>query len=218
MKRIKYFIAATLLVFSLLLKQEEHEERVMSSSYTYKKYVAITFDDGPHKEYTEILLEGLKQRNVKATFFLVGKNIEGNEELVRRMYEEGHSIGNHTYSHIDLKTVNRIKAVEELNKTSELIYKITGIKPRYIRPPFGTVYKEASINDMTVVMWSVDTRDWEGLNADTIVNNVVDNAKDGDIILLHDIFLESVSAAFKIIDKLQQMGFEFVTVEDLIIE
>lgn len=185
----------------------------------YDRMIAITFDDGPNSQTTEELLDGLKERGVKATFFLIGKSIEGNEELIRRMSEEGHLIGNHTYSHIKLDASNMSAAIKEITDTNEIITSITGEEVKYIRPPYG-VYTDALLNNvnMTPVLWSVDPDDWATENASKIVNSVVKNAKNGDIILLHDIYASSVTAALEIIDRLQAKGFIFVTVDQLLLD
>lgn len=185
----------------------------------YENMIALTFDDGPRKATTEKLLDGLKERGVKATFFLIGSNIEGNEALIKRMYEEGHLIGNHTYSHIQLNTVNAQEAYDEVVKTNKIISDITGTQPKYIRPPYGTYSNNLLMKiNMTPVMWSVDPDDWNTNNTQRIVQSVVKNAKCGDIILLHDIYDTSVAAALEIVDQLQAKGFVFVTVDQLLLD
>ncbi len=179
------------------------------------KRVAITFDDGPHSIYTEQLLDGLKERNVVATFFVVGANIEENEEIIQRMNDEGHLIGNHTYSHTDICNLSVEQRNEEIYKTNERIKAITGETVGYIRPPFGNC-KDKNVDEMLVIMWNVDPRDWCIMDADVVVENIVKDVEAGDIILLHDIFKSSVEAALKVIDILKEKGYEFVTVEELI--
>ena len=178
--------------------------------------VAITFDDGPSSVYTEILLDGLKERGVKATFFLTGREIQYSEDVVKRMSEEGHIIGNHTYSHIDLKRTNYAQAKEEIEKTNDCIRKITGKNPKYIRPPYGDWDDRLLVEtDMDIVLWSVDPEDWKDQNADIVANRIIKNTKPGDIILLHDIFKTSVEAALIVIDDLQSKGYEFVTIDKI---
>lgn len=178
--------------------------------------VAITFDDGPSTVYTEILLDGLKERGVKATFFLTGREIQYSEAVVKRMSEEGHIIGNHTYSHIDLKRTNYAQAKEEIEKTNDCIRKITGKNPEYIRPPYGDWDDRLLVEtDMAIVLWSVDPEDWKDQNAKIVANRVIKHTKPGDIILLHDIFKTSVEAALIIIDELQSKGYEFVTIDKI---
>lgn len=180
------------------------------------KQVALTFDDGPHAVYTEKLLDGLKERGVKATFFLMGINIEGNEDIVQRISDEGHLIGNHTYNHVVLTNISLESACEDILKDNEAIYNITGMYPSYVRPPFGYWSDVLDTRTgLTAVLWDIDPRDWECQNAELIYQRVIDNVENGDIILLHDIFNSSVEAAFKIIDELQSEGYEFVTVDRL---
>ncbi len=181
--------------------------------------LALTFDDGPHSVHTEDLLDGLKERGVQATFFLLGCNIEGNEDIVKRMEEEGHLIGNHTYSHIQLTLLSDEKASEEILKTNLKIFDITGYVPEYLRPPFGSFSEElACAIDMDAVLWDIDTLDWKCKDSKHIVEYVCKNAKDGDIILLHDIYKSSVEAALEIVDYFMAEGYEFLTVDDLILE
>ncbi len=184
------------------------------------KCVAITFDDGPHPICTPRLLDGLKERNVVATFFVTGKSIEGNEAILKRISDEGHSIGNHTYDHVNLKKIPADEAINQIEKENELIYNITGKYPILIRPPFGE-YSRKMLDevDMILALWTVDPRDstktrpsWE------LTNKIVKNTKAGDIILLHDIFESSVDAALDSIDKLKEEGYTFVTLEDLILD
>lgn len=122
------------------------------------KRVALTFDDGPSPVYTEQLLDGLKERGVRAAFFIIGEKIEGNEDILKRMIKEGHIIGNHTFSHVQLSTVDYENGLEEIEKTNEAIYNACGITPKYIRPPFGSWNDKMTIDvNMTEVLWSVDT-------------------------------------------------------------
>lgn len=180
--------------------------------------VAITFDDGP-SIYTESLLEGLKQRQVKASFFLLGKNIQGKEAVVEEMYRQGHLIGNHTYSHVQLSKLSKEEAKEEIEKTSELIYNITGEYTNFVRPPYGDWEKELEyLVNMLPVFWSVDPLDWKTDDAKSVVKSVEKEIQDGDIILLHDSTESSVEAALGIVDDLQAKGYEFVTVDELLLE
>lgn len=189
------------------------------NDYMYDRIVAITFDDGPCSRTTNRLLDGLKERNVKATFFLVGENAESNEKVVKRMYEEGHLIGNHTYSHIKLDECNISSAVGEINKTNEIIKSITGEDVKYIRPPYGA-YSDKLLShvNMTPVLWSIDPDDWATTDTAYVVKSVVYKVKNGDIILLHDIYDSSVEAALEIIDRLSSKGFVFVTVDQLMLD
>lgn len=186
---------------------------------TEGKCIALTFDDGPHNECTEALLDGLKERNVRCTFFLMGQNIEGNEALVKRMKDEGHLIGNHSFSHIQLTKAGEKKVCEAVDRTSRIIEDITGEQPQYMRPPFGDWNEELECEvDMTTVLWSVDSLDWKLKNKNKIVKRVLKDAGEGDIILMHDIFPTSVDAALEIIDTLTRQGYTFVTVDELLID
>lgn len=185
----------------------------------FSGYLALTFDDGPKRGCTDDLLDGLKARGVKATFFLMGQSIEGNEDLVLRMRDEGHLVGNHSYRHMQLTKEGAGAVCRAVDKTSRLIEEITGKKPQYLRPPYGDWSEELECQvDMTTVLWSVDSLDWKLRDRQKIVSRVMDQARDGDIILLHDIFPTSVEAALELIDRLGGQGYTFVTVDELLIE
>ena len=181
--------------------------------------VALTFDDGPNARYTEALLDGLKERGIRASFFLAGQCIEGNEATVRRMAEEGHLIGVHCMEHRDLTREPEEEAVRQLMDTAAMIGAVTGRTPEYIRPPFGkwsSGLQEAV--PMEPVLWSVDSLDWKLQDTDRIVRRVLKDTEDGDIILMHDEFQTSVEAALEIIDNLLAKGYTFVTVDELTID
>ena len=181
--------------------------------------VALTFDDGPHQTCTPALLDGLKQRGVKATFFLMGENIAGKEALVQRMQEEGHLIGNHSYRHIQMTKEGAEQACAEIEQTEEIIRSITGSRPEYLRPPYGAWNEQLECRvNLTPVLWNVDSLDWKLQNTERIVRQVEKDVKSGDIILMHDIFKTSVEAALRIVDDLQKQGYEFVTVEELMVD
>ncbi|MDE6312348.1 MAG: polysaccharide deacetylase family protein [Lachnospiraceae bacterium] len=191
----------------------------MEISKTETKKIALTFDDGPHQKYTPMLLDGLKERNVKATFFLMGANAEKYPEIVKRMSMEGHVIGNHSYSHIELSAVREAQACTEITKTNQILTEYTGKAPEYIRPPFGAwSHNLDCVTSMIVVLWDIDPLDWKCQNTDQIVKRVVPKAEENAIILLHDSYETSVEAALQIIDKLQKENFEFVTVDEIILE
>ncbi len=187
------------------------------STESYSKVVAITFDDGPNWSTTTALLDGLRERGVRATFFIVGERIKGNEDLILRMKEEGHLIGNHSYSHTDLTKASEEQFMNEINETNRLIEEITGEPVKFIRPPCGYWNDElADKVDMTAVLWNVDPLDWCTDDVGVVVGRVMDDVEDGDIILFHDIYGSSVTAALEVIDQLADRGFVFVTVEELL--
>lgn len=214
--------AALLLVAVLLCVPgviEYRAETVAANSMADGKKIALTFDDGPHPYYTEQLLDGLKERNVKATFFVLGKHAEQYPELVKRMSDEGHLIGNHTYSHVQLNKRNSEAFKEELKKTSELIEELTGQEVQYVRPPYGTWDKkfEEELN-MFPVLWNIDPLDWSSSNVPGIVKKVTSKARENSIILMHDEYKTTVTAALQVIDELQKQGYEFVTVDELLFD
>lgn len=181
--------------------------------------IAFTFDDGPHPVWTEKLLDGLKERGIRATFFVIGQSAEEHPELIQRMLEEGNQVGNHTYSHVQLTACDTEKAMKEIKKTQEVIYQAAGFQPRYIRPPFGswseTLQEEICLE---TVLWDVDPYDWKVQNTDRIVNEILNQTKDGSIILLHDVYETSVEAALKAADIFMERGYRFCTVDEIMIE
>lgn len=182
--------------------------------------VALTFDDGPNAEYTEQLLDGLLKRDVKATFFVIGVNIEkeGNEKIIRRMYEEGHLIGNHTYHHVNLANLSYEDMEREIRMTDDLVREITGEEPFLVRPPFGSFPECAEEEDKLYVKWTVDSGDWSLKNTQEIVRRVVTDVEENDMILMHDCYETSVEAALQIVDILQAEGYEFVTADRLLMD
>lgn len=216
-----------LLLFNLFFVSEVEEKKsvatvtagVTPTANNTRKKIALTFDDGPHPEYTPMLLDGLKERNVSAAFFLMGENAEQYPEIVQRIDKEGHTIGNHSYSHVQLSAMEELEACKEMTKTNEVIKNITGKTPDYIRPPFGAwSHNLDCITNMIVVLWDVDPLDWECQNTDLVVKRVVSNVKEDDIILLHDSYLSTVEATFQIIDILEKEGYEFVALDEIILE
>lgn len=184
-----------------------------------KPKIAITFDDGPDPVYTEKLLDGLKARGAKASFFLMGKQAEAYPELVLRMQKEGHLIGNHTYSHLQLKDDDKEAFIAEVKKTNELLFQITGQEVEYVRPPYGSWDKNFESEFMMIpVLWTIDPKDWCSDNVAEIVQKVTDEAEENAIILMHDEYESSVEAALEIVDTLQKQGYEFVTVEELFLD
>lgn len=183
------------------------------------KKIAITFDDGPHPSYTEQLLDGLKERGVVATFFVTGEHAKLHPDVIRRMQDEGHLIGNHTYSHIQLTKSNREKFKTELIRTNEVIKEITGEDMVYVRPPYGSWDKsfEKELN-MFPVLWTIDPLDWCSGNVSRIVEKIVSKAEEDGIILMHDYYETSVTAALRAIDELIAEGYTFVTVEEILFD
>ena len=193
------------------------EQELMERSQAHPE-VALTFDDGPSPKYTPLLLDGLKERNVQATFFLLGKNVKENQELVQRMQAEGHLLGNHTYNHVQLNKIPETTAQQEILKTNNEIYEATGNYPEYMRPPYGAWKKNMELCvEMLPVFWDIDTLDWKSQNVDAILKAAGEEPEDGSIILMHDEYQTSVEAALLLIDRLKEKGYEFVTVDELIV-
>lgn len=185
--------------------------------------VALTFDDGPNRMYTETLLDGLKERDVKASFFLVGACIDGNESIVERMASDGHLIGVHCMQHTDLTKESEADAIRQLKETGEMIMAVTGTWPEYVRPPYGSWNERLgdAVREelhLTPTFWDVDSLDWKLQNTGKIVKKVVKDVENGDIILLHDEFGTSVEATFQIIDNLMAKGYTFVTIDELMVD
>ena len=180
--------------------------------------IALTFDDGPNARYTPLLLDGLRARNIHASFFLIGENIEGNEDILRQMQQDGHLIGNHTWDHVQLNKISSQKAQMEIEKTNNRIYEATGVYPSYVRPPFGAWIKDMELSvTMLPVFWDVDTLDWKSKNIDSILSIAEKQVHDGSIILMHDGYQTSVDAALKIADLFTQKGYVFVTADQLLV-
>lgn len=180
-----------------------------------KKYVAITFDDGP-SNYTNDILAILKKYDVNATFFILGNKIEAYQELLKTSLKNGNVIGNHSYNHKWLIKLNEEDIKEQINKTNELIKTYTGYEPTLFRPTYGSINSTIKkITNMDIILWTVDTMDWKYKSVPKIVSRATSNLKDGDIILMHDIYKRSATALDKIIPEIKKQGFEIVTVLEL---
>ena len=189
----------------------------MTAKAAEEKYVALTFDDGPSGKFTRRLLKGLYDRDAKATFLLCGYRLKQYPELARQLLEEGHEIGIHGYSHGNMKTMTRTEIAKEIMDTEALLPR--ECKAVFVRPPGGccsdAVIQVARARGLAVLNWSVDPRDWASSDVLAIDAAVVEQVKDGDVVLLHDMTDSSVDAALAIIDRLQEQGFTFVTVSQL---
>lgn len=181
------------------------------------KYVALTFDDGPRWDTTPRLLDGLRERGASATFFLVGEQIQANAEVVQRMQREGHQVGNHTWSHADLRGASDDVVGREIGKTDALLQELLGEGTYWVRPPYGLLnQRQRQLFSVPLVHWTVDPEDWKLRNTEADVKAVLEAVKPGDIVLMHDSVPATVDAALEIVDTLQQQGYVFVTVEELL--
>jgi len=179
-------------------------------------YVALTFDDGPRDATTSVLLDGLAQRGVHATFFVIGENVEGNELLLQRMEGEGHQIGLHTYHHKVLAELNASDFYAEVDSLRATLTALLGRESFMLRPPYGMMNAATQARAAApIVLWSVDPEDWSDRDTDRQVEVILDQVRDGDIILLHDIYPASVDTALRVVDTLMAQGYHFVTVEEL---
>jgi peptidoglycan/xylan/chitin deacetylase (PgdA/CDA1 family) len=184
-------------------------------------YIAMTFDDGPSAENTPRLLEILKQRNIKATFFLIGQNVAANPDIVRRILADGHEIGNHTWTHPQLSKLSDDKVTSEIAKTQEAIKDASGYTPTLLRPPYGAITPRqrewiASQLGLNVIIWSVDPFDWKRPGSAVITQRILSQVRPGAIILSHDIHKQTVDAMPATFDGLIAKGYKFVTVSQLI--
>ena len=181
------------------------------------KYIALTFDDGPSGRFTRTLLKGLRDRDVQVTFFLCGYRMEEYPELAEEILRSGHEIGCHGYSHKDMRSMSRREIAEEVGKMEELLPE--NCKITFLRPPGGgvsdAVEQVAEVRGLSILSWSVDPQDWATRDAQAIQREVLQKAKDGDVILLHDMSDSSVNAALAIVDQLRSRGFTFVTASRL---
>lgn len=183
--------------------------------------IAMTFDDGPHPELTPKLLDMLKERGIRATFYVIGRSAEAHPEIVRRMVAEGHEVANHTWTHPALSKISTARQKSEIERTSALLRELTGENPTNMRPPYGAT--NSTINrrmkdefGLSVIMWSVDPQDWKYRNASRVSNHILTNTKPGDIVLAHDIHASTIAAMPATLDGLKAKGFQFLTVSQLL--
>jgi len=177
--------------------------------------VALTFDDGP-SIYTEHLLDILAEHHAHATFFVLGKSAKVQAKTILRMAREGHEIGNHSWSHPSFKELNAEQILEQVDPTNKLVAELTGTAPRLFRPPYGRVTQDVlAAVPMPVILWSLDPLDWQDRDADLVAQRL-SQAKNGGILLAHDIFTTTVQAMPAVLTSLTERGFHFVTVTELL--
>lgn len=192
---------------------------------TIAPYLSITFDDGPNRIQTPKVLKILKKYNIKATFFVIGENVEYQKDVLRQVYKEGHEIGNHFYTHDNINKLTKDQIRENIVSNNELIYKTIGVRPKLVRPPYGIVndnLKEVCGElNMSIIIWTdnKDSRDWALTKDSEIINNLTKKVKNGDIFLFHDSnkkFTNTLSAIDVIIPTLQKKGYKWVSVSTLL--
>lgn len=182
-----------------------------------KKVVALTFDDGPNPSTTTQALDTLAKYNVKATFFILGKNIAGNEDLLKRMKSEGHVVGNHSWDHPVLSKLSLEDAKKQITDTEDSLTKVLGSSSKLMRPPYGSITDDIRNSlDLSFIMWNVDSLDWKSKNESAILTEIQHQVRNGSIVLMHDIHGATVNALPKIIEYLKEEGYTFVTVPEML--
>lgn len=178
--------------------------------------IALTFDDGPNPEYTKKILDVLQENYSHATFFVLGNNAESYPDVLKTISDQGSEIGNHTYSHKKLSTLSTEDVTNEIQKVNQAVVNATGNEATLIRPPYGD-YNDAvmSVLDKPVVLWDLDTEDWKSRNAQTIAQAVLDHVKDGDIVLMHDIYESTAEAVALMVPQLKEKGYQIVTIHEM---
>ncbi len=195
--------------------------RAYNSVNVSERYVALTFDDGPNPETTIKLLDMLKARGVKATFFVLGSRASQHPAILKRMIAEGHEVANHSWNHPQLPKISRAAADKQVADTNAAIERATGQRPRYIRPPYGAMTPALRSHiektyDLTFIYWSVDPLDWKNRNANTVRERILSKVQPGSIILLHDIHPTTVAAMPQLLDTMISRGYKFATTSEIL--
>lgn len=192
-----------------------------TSCHVEDSTVAMTFDDGPHPKLTPKLLDLLKERGIKATFFVIGKNVAEFPDIAKRIVDEGHEIANHSWSHPQLTKLSPAAFAGEISQTNDAIQQATGVRPVTMRPPYGAINPSLTkrLNEeygLSVILWSVDPMDWKIRKSDHVSNHIIKSTAPGAIILAHDIHPSTIDAMPATLDALAAKGYKFVTVSELI--
>ena len=221
-KYISLLVAAAFCLCSLRLSASS-DQPVIRSGDPNSKRIALTFDDGPHPYKTDAVLDLLLQYDIKATFFVIGENVSYYPEPLKRAVALGHEIGNHTYHHALMSQACAQNVSEEIEMTEEIILRTAGYRTKLFRPPEGA-YSENALSvikskDYRVILWTVDTRDWENTSAEDMVETVMNGVRGGSILLFHDYMIKkshAMEALRILIPRLLSQGYEFVTVSELL--
>lgn len=177
--------------------------------------IALTFDDGP-SQYTEEIIDILKENEVNATFFILGNKVDSYQEVLIKSVRNGNELGNHSYNHKWLSRLSTPELIRQIDRTQKVIEEKIQYTPRYLRPTYGSTTNRIRKNtNLEIALWTVDTKDWKIHNIHRIVERATKNIEDGDIILMHDIFERSMEALKSIIPELKKQGFQFVTMSEL---
>lgn len=206
-----YVIASKIKAFS------DTKEKYNNGVLLKNKRVALTFDDGPHKTITRQILKTLHQYDAKATFFVTGRNAERYPTILKEVVAAGHEVGNHTYNHPKLTTIPLEDAQSQIQSTNKLVESIIGQEPTLFRPPYGAYNSQIQETlEVPIIMWSVDTLDWKHGNPKKLLQNVKAQAKNGSIILMHDIHQSTADGLEDVLKYLTKQGYEFVTVSEIV--
>jgi peptidoglycan/xylan/chitin deacetylase (PgdA/CDA1 family) len=197
------------------LKDKKNEIKTEINLDPKQPMVALTFDDGPSQEYTPEILKILRENSAASTFFVLGLQADLYHDVLKQIVENGNEIGNHTFNHPDLTKVPEQVIKNQVQMTQEIVKRATGVTPLLLRPPYGSVNDAVKKINMPLIRWSIDSLDWQSKNPEAIYKRVMENVKDGDIILMHDIYKTSSEAASRIIPELKRRGFRLVTVSAL---
>lgn len=207
------------------VKREDTEKQKIETSViqkpqrnidSNKPMIAITFDDGPHPTYTNSILESLTEYNGVATFFVLGNRVSSYGETVKKVIEQGSEIGNHSWNHRQLTNISLEDLQSQIDDTQENVFYITGQYPIGLRPPYGSINSTLRENaNMPFILWNIDTEDWKSRDTEQIIQRALDNVKDGDIILMHDIYQATANAVPIILQELDKQGYQFVTITEL---
>ena len=202
---------------SSYLTEKDEELYKKAQAEKNKKVVALTFDDGPDGNTTPQALDILAKYKIKATFFVQGKNIAGNEAILKRMQSEGHEVGNHSWNHPILTKLSLEDAKKQITDTEDAIKSVLGKSTKLMRPPYGAISDDIRNSlDLSFIMWDVDSLDWKSKNEAAILTEIQHQTSDGAIILMHDIHQPSVNSLPKVIEYLKEQGYSFVTVSELL--
>ncbi len=213
-KESKYFVTVST---STVLEENsvEDTQEDMELNEPSDKTIALTFDDGPHEQTSQIV-NLLNSYNVKSTFYIIGSQVKGYAPLITQMHNSGHEIANHTYNHKRLTSLSKEDVYEEIEMTQQVVHEVTGEYPSSLRPTFGAMNSQLKqISHLPLVLWTVDSRDWSSKDSNSIFNIVTKDVKDGDIVLFHDTYTSTYDALKLLLPYLIEQGYNMVTVNQL---
>lgn len=227
--KFKFFFVLQCFLFTTSCTNKEQmvassniETKVYRNYKTLKPYLALTFDDGPDKIQTPKVLSLLEKYRVKATFFVLGEEVEYQKDILKMVVSQGHDIGNHFYKHINIKKASEKEIKEAIESNNKLIEKVIGYKPKYVRPPYGIVTdalkKVCGELNMKIILWNKDSEDWNKTPDSEIIKYMLNKPSNGDIMLFHDgskTYTNTLSSLDVIIPSLQKKSFEFVSLSKL---